>query len=369
VFFASLIILTIVAGCGCAVVLLRVRHAAELHVVGDLLIVASHQDDCLILGGELALASLQRGHAVTIAYLTCGDAVPGTSKAEERTAEAKHVWAEAGVSAGDLHFFGLPQTELGQPSEWTSTDHRRAEESLQRLLLAAKPETTVVIPAAYEAHIDHRTTRVAALAAFTAAGRNDLHLMERAEYNELYHAIENPRKLLHYICDQLPLVPRFSRRMIPRSHAGFSTVAPLLALRPDSARELRKQQLMKGFGSEYNGKLAALAAKPEVFRPVRDLGSAANESDRHRPPGWLRVAGKSLHWSAALLVAGVWLVLLSLTGATTEVLLHWSGPAGPYLAGAMLLVIVTEIIRRRNAGGRVMFITAPLIGLVCGASV
>ncbi len=362
-FLAELILLTLVVAAVLGPVVLRRVRQRVFRPNGDVLIVASHQDDCLILGGELALAAIEGGHTVTIAYLTCGDTEPGTPRAEQRAAEARRVWTEAGARETDLHFFGLPQTELGQPSRWTPAECNRAAEELKGLFAAARLGTTVVLPAAYESHIDHRTTRVAALTALAAVDRRSLQALERAEYNTLYHAIDNPYKVLRLICDRLPLVPRITRRMISRSDGGFSTVSVNYRLKADPERARRKQRLMSLFSSEYNLNLASLAEQPEIYRRVTDHINPKHGTIDVVPPRWLTVGGRAYHWSTCTAVG---LALVTSALFTMELMEHVriaTGAGHTALAGLAGALAVGEMLRRRRSLGRVLLLAAFLTGL------
>src|SRR5262245_2836584 len=78
----------------------------------DVLILAAHQDDCVIMAGEYAIESISAGKQVRVVYLTCGDREIGSQRAQTRMQEAIASWREIGVDEGNLEFLGLVNSPL-----------------------------------------------------------------------------------------------------------------------------------------------------------------------------------------------------------------------------------------------------------------
>src|SRR5205823_4612105 len=71
---------------------------------GRLLVLAPHEDDCVISAGGIGARNQQLGGATRVVYLA-PDELPGM--AEIRAAEARAAWREAGLDAGDLRHLDL----------------------------------------------------------------------------------------------------------------------------------------------------------------------------------------------------------------------------------------------------------------------
>src|SRR5690554_2654057 len=69
----------------------------------DAVILAAHQDDCVIAAGEYAVEAVAAGRRIDVVYLTCGDAKPGSRRARTRRAEALSAWGSLGVGPDRLH--------------------------------------------------------------------------------------------------------------------------------------------------------------------------------------------------------------------------------------------------------------------------
>jgi len=77
---------------------------ATWNVPRRLLILAPHEDDCVIAAGGIGARNRRLGGATRIVYLV-PDEQPGM--AERRRDEARAAWQEAGLDAGELRFLDL----------------------------------------------------------------------------------------------------------------------------------------------------------------------------------------------------------------------------------------------------------------------
>ncbi len=279
--------------------------------VGDAIVIAAHQDDCLILAGEYALAAVDASKEVTIVYATCGDVTPRSTRSCQRKDESTVVWSHIGIGHEQLRFVELPQSHLDGPCVWTKNDHRRLRDELRDRFRDAPHGAAIIMPAAHESHVDHRACRAAAIDALLATSRLDLRIFECAEYNQLFNIVENPTKSLAYICGNIFLLSRIVRFLSLDLRPGFAAIGPLLQLPNSLDRQARKQQLMQYFTSEYNQLLAALARQPEVYREITNLHSNFSPCSPETLVGYFRVKHRLLHWSTAATWGSIAILCLS----------------------------------------------------------
>lgn len=338
----------------------------SLPPIRDVIIVAPHQDDCLILAGEYALAVIEASKTVRIGYTTCGDSAPATARAHQRHMESTDAWSKAGVAGSQLTFMGLPQSNVDGPSLWTEEDRRILRSSLIEQFLDAFEGSVVIIPAAYESHIDHRNSRCAALNALMDSHRSDLTVLECAEYNQLFHLLENPGKSLAYIGSHLFLLSRIVRRFSRTSRQGFADIEPLLQLENSKPRQTRKQILMQCFTSEYNTMLDRLARQPEVYRVVRDLNRAVFEGDAGRPPGFVCIKHRMLHWSTGAAWLAISSIFLTASYSFILFILEAFSLVNGGIAGLCFGLLAIECWRRRGVPERFVTAACALIGGLIG---
>src|SRR5688572_12524631 len=109
---SSLLVVTISAGCFvCATLVVSYTFRRPKHVSddgGDVLIIAAHQDDCVIMAGEYAVYKANMSARVHIAYLTCGDSTCASVRSRTRYDEALQAWHTVGVPPEQIHFIGCP---------------------------------------------------------------------------------------------------------------------------------------------------------------------------------------------------------------------------------------------------------------------
>lgn len=115
-----------------------------------LLILAPHEDDCVISAGGVGALNRRLGGATRVVYLAPDD-VPGV--AERRAAEARAAWRVAGVVGDDVHHLDLlPPLRQRDPQKL-----RTAATQLRRIIDEFAP-TVIVVPMFEGGHIHHDMT-------------------------------------------------------------------------------------------------------------------------------------------------------------------------------------------------------------------
>ncbi len=330
---------------------LRVVQRVRVPPVRDVVIVAPHPDDCVILAGEYALQALAEGRCVTIVYVTLGDRAPDSDRVAVRRREATNAWSSVGVAPDRLVFLSAPQSDVDGPSAWTPRDEHDVRAGLRRVLDRAPENAVVVVPASDESHVDHRASRDAALAVVASMSGRRFVVFESAEYNSVYDAVRNPAKALKWLLGNVPVVGRLARRL-SEPPTGFAGGGETFALPPDSARRAKKRALIREFASEHNEALDALACKPEQFREVVVPAAGAPSSDSTRRSAYVRVGSRSLHWNVLVLWAAVCLVLFGACGAASRAamsVVDFRAAATWVVAAAGALVGVYAWSRRADA--------------------
>lgn len=153
---------------------------------GRLLILAPHEDDCVIAAGGLGALNRRLGGSNRIAYLA-PDEAPGM--AEVRTGEAQIAWREAGVDSSELrHLDLLPPLLQRDPARL-----RAAAVALRRIIDEFKP-TAVVVPMFEGGHIHH--DMVAALLDSIIAETDTFEVFEAPEYGPYLSLNNTPHRVI-----------------------------------------------------------------------------------------------------------------------------------------------------------------------------
>jgi len=311
--------------------LARPRTAIRAEPLGDIAIVAAHQDDCVIMAGECAIESLRSGHSVRVIYLTCGDAETTSQRSATRCKESAAAWAMAGLPESSLHYCNLPESDMKKPSRPSEFELNRARLRLQSLLGNLPLGAAVVIPADGEQHLDHRMARELALEAVIGSGRDDLRLFEAAEYNLYYSMLDCPKKTLRYLLSLLPVLRHVFPEPPTSPAAGFVGGGSAWQLRPEPERILKKKAMLRAFQSEDGDLLVRLFGRPDCLRPIHDAESAR----RATVSGYLHLGERYLGKSVVLL-----LFLASLLLAGSGAMLGCAVRVGH---GALLIVALSGV--------------------------
>jgi LmbE family N-acetylglucosaminyl deacetylase len=326
------------------------------------LILAAHPDDCVILAGAYAIFARAAGKRVQVAYLTCGAASATLPRAVIRRQEALAVWRGLGMSREDISFFDLPEHAVSAVSSWTDADRARARAWICELLRQLPDGALVFLPAAGEAHVDHRGLRRIALEAWAASGLGQLSFLEGPEYNDYLSVLQSPGKVLAFLVTGIPGLSRLVRGRRP-CWTGFAQGGPSWTLPPSEERLEQRRDLLRGFVSEDGGLLVRLFGDFERYRPVPspEAGLSADP-----PRGYLSLGGRRRGVSAilSLIVMGELASLLAAMAARFVTLAVGSGMLGrAAIAGAAACAVALGLRRRVMLDSRVLYL-ALAIGAV-----
>ncbi|HEV8292543.1 MAG TPA: PIG-L family deacetylase [Tepidisphaeraceae bacterium] len=266
----------------------------------DVLILAAHQDDCVVMAGEYAIEAVEAGRRVEVLYLTNGDSKeesPWSERACRRKQEAMAAWGSIGVGPDSIHLLGFSAAPIPGPSRITDEHSREARRRIVELIAAMPKDSAVFIPAMGELHVDHRTLRQIALQALKQTGRDDLHIFEAPEYNSYLSLLRMPRKTFIYILAGIPLIRRWAGEMRREIAAPeeFPSGPRATIMPPDAARLERKRRMLEMFVSENGQKLARVFGGSGRFRRITNIEAALRDRPRgYLPLGAYRVGMMSL---------------------------------------------------------------------------
>jgi len=318
----------------------------------DVVILAAHPDDCVIMAGEYAAAAVGRGHTVHIVYLTCGAARPDDELARARREEARRAWGQIGVQADAFTFLDLPNSPVAGPVASTAAQHATAGAQLEQLLRAQSPGTAVFVPAAGEMHVDHRLLRRLSLDVLARLD-TDLRVYETPEYNTYVSLLHAPREALDTVLNEL--VPLWRRlRPKPSRRCRFVTGGPALQLLPNAARLDRKKAMLREFVSQNAPLVETAFGYPDQYREVRDFTERT---------GWYLPVGERFIGLAALgLWLAAWLIAATVAG--------WLGQQAlalhPVLFGLVALACAVLCWRARSPEKRGLYAAATAGWLLFG---
>jgi LmbE family N-acetylglucosaminyl deacetylase len=311
--------------------------------IRDVLILAAHQDDCVIMGGEYAIEAVKAGRQVRVMYLTCGDREVGSERARVRMQEAVAAWRVIGVEETKLECLGLVNSPLNGPSLLNENDVATARGRLQEIIAEAPKQAVIVIPATGESHQDHRTLRKLALEALRMSGRTDLMVLETPEYNSYYSLRHSPGRTLNYLLRCLPLMGRIATNA--SCGAGFIHGGARFVLTENSQRQMRRHEMLRAFKSENPEKLIRLFGHPASYRvcPVAMDGDDG--------AGYLQVGENRL--GVSVLIA--WVALACIAFSLLYVAAALARRYSPHellprvvVIGAAALLLIWTLIRRMS---------------------
>jgi LmbE family N-acetylglucosaminyl deacetylase len=151
-----------------------------------LLILAPHQDDCVICGGGIGILNAKLGGETYIAYLVQDDK-PGL--AERRKDEAVTAWSFANVPANHLRHLDLfPPLYRKDPIRL-----RKAATELRQLIEEINP-TVLLMPMFEGGHIHHDLTNLAASSMLV--DRRTIRVFEAPEYSPFLSLRWTPHKII-----------------------------------------------------------------------------------------------------------------------------------------------------------------------------
>lgn len=172
-----------------ALALLRIRMIERWirwDAPGRLLILAPHEDDCVITAGGLGLRNSRLGGVTRVVYLA-RDETPALP--ERRKAEARAAWSVAGLGEDDLRFFDvMPPLESRDPEKL-----RKAAAILRGIIDEFRP-TVLVTPAFEGGHVHHDMAAALIDRLLTPADR--FAVFEAPEYSPYVSLVNTPHRIL-----------------------------------------------------------------------------------------------------------------------------------------------------------------------------
>ena len=151
-----------------------------------LLILAPHEDDCVISAGGVGALNRRTGGTTRVVYLAPDES---PSMAERRAAEARAAWRIAGVGEDDvLHLDLLPRLRQRDPHKL-----RRAADRLRSIIDEFRP-TAVVMPMFEGGHVHH--DMVAALMRTVVTAHDRFDVFEAPEYSPYASLWYTPHRIV-----------------------------------------------------------------------------------------------------------------------------------------------------------------------------
>ncbi|MEI6200354.1 MAG: PIG-L family deacetylase [Enhydrobacter sp.] len=151
-----------------------------------LLVLAPHEDDCVIAAGGIGIRNGRLGGTTRIVYLA-PDETPGLP--EIRAREARAAWAYAGLPESELrHIPLLPPLRSHDP-----TKLREAAAALRTLIDEFRP-TTIVVPMFEGGHIHH--DMLAALLGQIITAEDGFDIYEAPEYSPYVSINNTPHRVI-----------------------------------------------------------------------------------------------------------------------------------------------------------------------------
>jgi LmbE family N-acetylglucosaminyl deacetylase len=153
---------------------------------GRLLILAPHEDDCVIAAGGIGARNRRLGGVTRIVYLA-PDETPGL--AERRSTEARAAWSLAGVTGGDIsHLDLLPPLRTRDPARLHA-----AAAALRSIIDDFEP-TAVVVPMFEGGHVQHDMTAAIVGTILQPGDRFDV--FEAPEYSPYASLWDTPHRVI-----------------------------------------------------------------------------------------------------------------------------------------------------------------------------
>jgi len=227
----------------------RLERWTEWSAPGRLLILAPHEDDCVIAAGGIATRNRRLGGTSRIVYLAPD---PRPDIAAHRAAEAAAAWREIGLTERDLQRLDLlPPLFQRDPRKL-----RNAAATLRALIDDFAP-TTIVVPMFEGGHVQHDMT--AALLGLIMRASDRFEVFEAPEYGPYVSLNNTPHRVLT-LCGRwlFGLVSYYG------PPDGIDS-RPVLKLRLDSTDLACKRRMFAAFTSQNAPSLMLTKAYPDRF--------------------------------------------------------------------------------------------------------
>ena len=212
-----------------------------------LLILAPHEDDCVISAGGIGIRNRELKGATRIAYLAA-DETPGMPAI--RAAEAIAAWQEAGLDAAHLHHLDvLPSLQRRDPQQL-----RLAARALRNAIDDFKP-TVLVMPMFEGGHIQHDMT--AALVGSIVTEQDSFEIFEAPEYSPRVSLMDTPHRII-------ALATRWLFGLVAYYGPPDGVDSrPILKVRLSENELAGKHRMLSAFTSQNAPSLAATRAYPD----------------------------------------------------------------------------------------------------------
>jgi len=287
--------------------------------VENALILAAHSDDCVITAGEYGIECLRRGKILRIVYMTCGADRADSQLALTRRMEAERAWSRANLAPELMTFIDAPQSPVHEEQSRSVAWRERIADTLRAAVAGLPPGAVIILPAAAERHIDHRTLRELALAVIAASGRTDLVVYEAPGYSNYISLVCNPFRALRVLLGFLPLAWRIGPKITLDAPFGYYATFGRGAVRlpADEQRLMLKRAMLSMFTSQGGERVSAAFGRPDVLRRIKPDEAARGPA---RPFG-LKVGqvvctGSTLLFAGCLLLAAVAVVAAAVVALT-----------------------------------------------------
>jgi len=233
-----------------ALALLRIRMIErwmDWDAPGRLLILAPHEDDCVISAGGLGLRNSRLGGVTRVIYLA-RDETPALP--DRREAEARGAWLIAGLADADLRFFDLlPTLETRDPEKL-----RKAAAVLRGIIDEFAP-TAIVMPAFEGGHVHH--DMVAALIDRLVTPTDAFAVFEAPEYTPYVSLLNTPHRVL-------ALTARWLFGLVAYNGPPDGVDGrPILKLRLSSQELADKRRMLAAFESQNAPSLVVTRGYPD----------------------------------------------------------------------------------------------------------
>ena len=153
---------------------------------GRLLIVAPHEDDCVISAGGIGARNRRLGGATRVVYLA-SDEEPGLR--EKRMSEAQAAWREVGLGTDDLRHL-----DLLPPLRRRDAAKLQAAAKVLRSVIDDFQPTAIVMPMFEGGHIHH--DMAAALVGSVVSERDKFDVFEAPEYGPYVSLNNTPHRII-----------------------------------------------------------------------------------------------------------------------------------------------------------------------------
>lgn len=214
---------------------------------GRLLILAPHEDDCVISAGGLGLRNSRLGGVTRVVYLA-RDETPALP--ERREAEARAAWSIAGLGGTDLLFLDLmPPLEKRDPAKL------RAASIVLRAIIDDFQPTAIVMPAFEGGHVHH--DMVAALVDLLVTPADRFAVFEAPEYSPCVSLLHTPHRVL-------ALCARWLFGLVAYNGPPDGVDGrPILKLRMAPSELADKRRMLGAFASQNAPSLMATRSYPD----------------------------------------------------------------------------------------------------------